>query len=494
MTVANLLGDGPPRTPAEWITYMDAKLSGQKGAALKYANYYDSKNNSLQFAQLRFKEAFGDMFTGWQVNFCPLIIDSISERLRVQGFRMTKDPEADKDAWDIWQRNFMDADSNATHIDALTLGSSFVTVWKDEKTGKPLITPESAMEVYVQYAPGSRRNVMAAIKRWRDDWGTEYATLWLPNAVWTSKADRSDSSAFLRWEDPKRKPNPLGVVPVVPLFNRTRLRTDPFSELEPIVGLADAISKIAADALVASEYAAYPQKYITGMEVEEDENGKPKSPFHLAIDRLLISEDPQTAFGQFQAADLGNYVQLIDNYVAAIAAISRIPFHYFLIGRGGQAPSGDAITSAEAGLVAKVRERQIHFGESWETVMRLAFQVMGDPRSEAFNAEVIWSDPEYRNQTAMVDSAVKLVTGINVPRLQAYQDAGYTPEQIERFDELRKYDEKLEQKAADLAVQNAKAMADAVPNPTAATGGSSNSPKSGDTPRKNNGNNGSTAK
>lgn len=488
MPVANLMGGGPPQSPEEWISYLDSKLSGQKGTAQRYADYYDSKNTNLQFAQMRFKEAFGDLFAGWQVNFCPLIVDSISERLRVAGFRMTDEPDADKDAWDIWQRNFMDSDSNATHIDALTLGSAYATVWRDPVTEQPIITPESALEMYVQYEPGSRRKVVAALKRWRDDWGTEFATLWQPDDVWTSKARSLDGSQFLNWNDAKHEKNPLGRVPVVPLANRTRLRADPFSELEPITPLADAISKIAADALVASEYAAYPQKYITGMELEEDENGKTKSPFQLAIDRLLISEDPQTAFGQFQAADLGNYVKLIDNYVASIAAISRIPFHYFLIGRNGQPPSGDAITSAEAGLVAKVRERQIHFGESWESVMRLSFLILGDPRAEAYNAEIIWGDPEYRSQTALVDSAIKLVTGIDVPRLQAYQDVGYTPEQIERFPELRKYDEELAKKAADLAMENAVAMAKAMPEPTAPTGGKSNTPKNGNTPTKNNGN------
>jgi hypothetical protein len=474
----NVLNGGPPTTPEDWISYLDSKLNGQKGIAQKYADYYDSKNQTLQYAQTRFKEAFGDMFTGWQVNFCPLIVDSISERIRVSGFRMTDEPKADSDAWDIWQENHMDSDSNAVHIDALALGSSYVTVWRDEKTGRPTITPESAMDVYVQYVPGSRRNVAAALKRWRDDWGTEYATLWTPEAIWTAQAQRTASTKDLNWKDAKRNPNPLGVVPVVPIMNRTRLRVDPFSELEPIIPLADAISKISADALVASEYAAHPQKYIAGLEVETDEEGRAKSPFQIAIDRLLISEDPNTVFGQFQAADLGNYVKLIDNYVASMAAITRIPFHYFLIGQSGQAPSGEAITSAEAGLVAKARERQLHFGESWEEVMRLSFKVLDDPRADAYGAEVMWSDPEYRSQTALVDSAVKLAAGLQVPLEQLWTDVGYSPQQISRFDEMRETDRKLAEEMAQMQIKTATAIATAAPkDPTAPSGGKSNTPK-----------------
>lgn len=473
------LGGGPPQTPEDWISYLDSKLSSQRAEAQKYANYYDSKNTSLQFAQVRFKEAFGDLFQGWQVNFCPLIVDSISERIQVTGFRMTDEPKADEDAWKIWQENHMDSDSNAVHIDALALGSAYVTVWRDEKTGRPTITPESAMDVYVQYEPGSRRKVAAALKRWRDDWGTEYATWWTPTDVWTAQAQRAASggSKDLNWRDAKRLPNPLGVVPVVPVVNRTRLREEPFSELEPIVPLADAISKIAADALIASEYASFPQRYVTGMEVEEDEQGRAKSPFEIAIDRILVAEDPQTAFGQFQAADLSNYVSLIDNYVAAMAAITRIPFHYFLIGQGSQAPSGEAITSAEAGLVAKAKERQLHFGESWEEVMRLAFRVQGDPRAEAYGAEVMWADPEYRSQSTVVDSAVKLAAGLQVPLVQLWQDVGYSPQQIERFEEMRETDRKLAQEQADMQIKVAEATAKlAQKDPTAPTGGKSNTP------------------
>ncbi|WP_218125861.1 phage portal protein [Sinosporangium album] len=442
------------------MAYLDSKLSGQKGKAKKYADYYDSKNTNLQYAQVRFQEAFGAMFQGWQVNFCGLIIDSISERIRVEGFRMSSDPSADRNAWQIWQRNSMDADGNACHIDALALGSAYATVWADAD-GQPTITPESASEVYVQYQPGSRRKVMSALKRYRDDWGTEYATLWTPQKVYTSTAlSRTGNigATRLRWSEADAAPNPLGVVPVVPLYNRTRLRPDPFSELEPIVPLADAISKIAADALIASEFAAFPQRYIAGLEIEEDDQGNPKSPFKIAIDRLLMAEDANTVFGQFEAADLGNYVRLIDAYIASLAAISRIPFHYFLIGRGGQPPSGEAITSAEAGLVAKARERMLHFGESWETVMRLCFKVLGDKRADAHDAEIIWGDPQYRNQAALIDSAVKLANGLDVPRLQLYSDVGYSPQQIERFDELREMDFELARRRAELARENAEKL------------------------------------
>jgi len=122
-----------------------------------------------------------------------------------------------------------------------------------------------------------------------------------------------------------------------------------------------------------------------------------------------------------------------------MASISRIPFHYFL--NGGAVPSGESITAAEAGLIAKTRERMLHFGEAWERVMRLCFAVLNDPRSQAWGAETIWKDPENRTEAQHMDALLKLQM-IGVPRDQLLSDAGYSPQQIERFDAMREEDAK----------------------------------------------------
>jgi hypothetical protein len=73
------------------------------------------------------------------------------------------------------------------------------------------------------------------------------------------------------------------------------------------------------------------------------------------------------------------------------------------------------------------------FSEGWEEVMRIAFAVLGDQeRATAYDAEVIWANPAYRSESALVDALLKLST-LGVPKEQLWADAGYTPQQIERF-------------------------------------------------------------
>lgn len=440
---------GRPETPLDWISYLEGKLNAQRANNQKYITYYDSENRVLNYAQKKFSEIFGDMFQGWRDNFCPLIVDSISERLRIQGFRMGPEEAADKEAHEIWQRNRLDADHNSAHIDTLVTGLSALVVWADEQD-RPTITPESSNDVVFQYEPGSRRRVMAAMKHYVDDWGGEYVTLWLPDRVYRStRIAHTD-----RWAEPEEEPNPLGVVPVVPLVNRTRLKVEPFSELAAIIPVQDAINKIAADAIVASEFAAFPQRIISGVEplpdepTEEDIAQARASAVKAYIDRILTLDNPDAKWGQFQAADLKNYVALIDMLVQHMASQSRVPFHYFLL-NGGQAPSGESITAAEAGLVAKARERMLHFGEAWEDAMRLAFRVKGDlERAEAYDAEVIWEDPEYRSKAQLADALLKMKE-LGVPERQLQEEYGYTPQQIRRFDKMKEAELKRMKELAD---------------------------------------------
>lgn len=450
-----------PTTPVEWMNYLEGQLAIQRARILKPTSYYDAdvQGSSLTYAQQKFREIFGDTFVGWRDNFIPLIVASISERLSPQGFRFGEE-QADKDAQKIWQRNFLDADSNAAHINALVQGAAFITVWGDED-GEPLVIPESADEVVVQYRAGSRRLLEAALKHYTDDWGTEFATLWTGKNVFNSTRGKQG------WNAPRIVRNKLGVVPVVPLTNRSRLKLEPFSEITNVIPIADAINKVSMDALTGSEFAAYPQRILSGIEPFENEDEEHRAMMRAYIDRILTLDNPDAKWGQFEPANLGNYVTLIDMLVQHMASQSRVPFHYFLL-NGGQAPSGESITAAEAGLVTKARERMLHFGESWETAMRLAFKVKGDARADAFDCETIWADPEHRNKVALTDSLIKLKE-IGVPDEVLQEKYGFTPVEIERnvtlMDAQRKRE--LERMTAE-----AKAMAEAAPPMPAAAGAS----------------------
>jgi hypothetical protein len=194
------------------------------------------------------------------------------------------------------------------------------------------------------------------------------------------------------------------------------------------------------DAMLAAEVAAFRQKWATGLEVPRDpETGKPVEPFRAAVDRVWISESPDSKFGTFEASDISQYLTAIDAQIASLAAISRVPAHYLMQSNLANPPSAESLVAAESGLVAKVRERQRRFGEAWERVITLALAATGVGSGVL---EVVWQDAEMRNPAQVADAAVKLMT-IGVPQRALFEYVGATPQQITEWT--------LEAAAADLA-------------------------------------------
>ncbi len=111
--------------------------------------------------------------------------------------------------------------------------------------------------------------------------------------------------------------NPLGVVPVVPLINRRRvLNMDGESELQEIAPLADAINKLATDLMTASEFHSMPRRWVTGLEIVEDEAGMPVKPFSSSAGSLWQAESEDTKFGQFPEGELRGFIESIKSFKA----------------------------------------------------------------------------------------------------------------------------------------------------------------------------------
>lgn len=450
-----------------WLERLGRRLAARAVEISIYDDYYAGRQG-LRFASTKFREAFGKTFERYAQNFCALVVDAVEERLDVEGFRIgAVDPDrrgrrnaleaADADAWRIWQDNQLDAWSQIAHTEALVKRVTYVLVspFEAERIAErsPRITIEDPSETIVEYSPGTRSR-MVGMKRWLDEEAeTWFATLYYPDRIEKWRADgrhtpdsirvRSATGERIRWVrrevagEPWPLAHSLGVVPLVPLVNRPRLKGEGESEIASVVPLQDAINKLAVDGLVAAEYAAFRQRWATGIEVPKDpETGEDLEPWKPGIDRFMSTAAPDAKFGQFEATELANFTTAIDEKVQTIASTTRTPYHYFLR-QGGQPPSGESLRSAETGLVSKVRRKQRHFGEGWEEVVRLAFRALEDARADVLDSETIWRDPETQSEAEHVDALAKL-RALKVPLRQLWADAGYSPQQIARFeDELR---------------------------------------------------------
>lgn len=441
-------------SPEWWLKRLTERLQKQQQTCKEYNDFFDGVQ-PLAFASRKFQETFGQRYARLPANLMPLVVDAERERLIVQGFRFGNKSEGDKTAWRIWQDNNLDAESQIAHEVALVCGASYTMV-----TTGPMITIEDPRNVILETLPGNRRVREAALKSWMDDDGHLRSYIYTPDFIFKYRSekpqDETSTIAYgeMKWEEwlddgEEDWPvsNQLGVVPIVPLLNRPTLNGKGRSEIAPVMGNQSAINKIRFDALVASEFVAFPQRYAINIDIPIDEDtGKEIQPFRPGVDNLWATRRPTPdeaieyadkfptpSFGQFPAADLGPYIDMERQEVGLMASISRTPYHYLLGEPTSIPPSGESIKSSEAALVKKVEGQSVHFGEGWEETMRLALAVAGQSSKARTDAETIWADPETRNEAARTDSILKQYQAGLLDDATALGELGYSQQQIERI-------------------------------------------------------------
>lgn len=437
-----------PGSPLWWLCTLERRLQDRQSKMLQFDAWYTG-DHPLPFLtkshQSKLKDEFKRLLTESRANFMRLVVDATEERLAVEGFRLSSEQGSgsDKASWDMWQANQMDAQSQTAIIESLIKGVSYLSVWSDEDgDGYADIAVEDPLQTIVAYEPGSNyRRRAAAVKVWLDDLtGTRRANVYLPDAIHKFEAQATVPSSTPTPEDQsriawaeletKRVPNPSGVVPIIPLRNHPRLLTEGESELEDVVLIQGQINSFLFMLALAGFFGAHRQLWVTGLTLMEDKNGKPVEPFKVAVDQLLQAEDPNVKFGQFDATDLGNYIKAIDQAVTHIAVTSRTPRHYMI--QQGQSPSGDALKSAEAGLVKKVTRKQRAFGEGFEEAIRLARRFQG-ANDTPVDSEIVWAEPAQHADGVITDAIVKQYLVGLIPKDVGLQRLGYSQAQIRRI-------------------------------------------------------------
>ncbi|MCK1804072.1 phage portal protein [Brevibacterium sp. R8603A2] len=399
---------------------------------LKTLDDYWNGEQPAAFLSPEARTALGNRLRGLAVNFPRLAVTSLTERLQVTGFLADGADNADEGLWRIWRRNGMQDASVQAHTDALVYGRSFVMVWAGQD-GAPRISVESPRNTAVIHDPATRQ-VIAGLKRWAVA-GTGHAVLYLPDRIvkYTSKANITDSVfPTTAWSHAETIPNPLGVPPIVPLVNRGRLhQLDGVSEMSDILDLADALNKLTSDMMVTSEFFARPRRWVTGLELVEDDDGNVVNPFSDEAGKLWQSEAPETKFGQFDPAQLDGYTDAAALLTQQIGALSGLPPHYLGL-NGDQPPSADSIRSAESSLASRCYTLQRTFGMAWSDVIKLVVAVRDGSDPLALDYDTIWSSPETRTPAQAADAAVKLSQiGVPLPVILA-DTLGMSPQQVER--------------------------------------------------------------
>jgi len=386
------------------------------------------------------------------VGYPRLYVDSIAERQELEGFRTGAADSGDSELWDWWQANSLDIEATLGHTDALIYGRSYITVAAPNSDDVvdpdvPLIRVEPPTALHAVIDPRTREVTKAIRAVYADDdvvytdssaavmGGEMYAcTLYLPDQTiqWVRQSGQ--------WREVSRVRHGMGVVPVIPLANRTRL-SDLYgsSEITPeLRSVTDAAARILMDMQGTAEIMALPQRLLFGVRAEDlgvnPETGAKMFDAYMA--RIMAFDDPDAKAMQFSAAELQNFVSALDALDRKAAAYTGLPPSYLSFS-GDNPASAEAIKASEARLVAKVERKNAVFGGAWEQAMRIAHLAMrSEVPSEMLRLEAVWRDPSTPTYAAKADAATKLyANGMGViPLRQARLDMGYSLAQIEQME------------------------------------------------------------
>jgi hypothetical protein len=427
--------------------------------------YYDGNHDTLlndrqkKYLTLKTGKEFND-------NYCPIVVDSLAERLSVTGFIVEGDKELleakEEDENTIvqgevfqewWRINRMDEGQGDQHVSAVRDSDSYLIVGWDNELEIPTFDIELAYDgdegVEVVYSTEKRNIPMYAFKRWKVEDG-ERVNIYYPEKI--EKYEKKNKGAVGKaianvtggketgWNLIETEPwtrngeeggegaEPLGV-PVVHFKNLGQGYNYGRSELRDVVPLQNALNKSIIDMLAAADTTAFRIYTMVGIDVEDVD-------VYPGVILSTTKPKSEADIGHIPGEDLTKLIDIKDSYAFEIARVSRTPLSFFQITR--EVAAEGTLKQEEAGLVSRAKNRQVAFGNSWEDAMIMARKLantFGEMKlDDSKKISTTWRDPETRNDKTQIEIYGTKHEKLGIPVTKIWAEEGYSLEQIKEME------------------------------------------------------------
>ena len=356
-----------------------------------------------------------------RVNMLQFVVNAAVQNLYVDGYRAPREAD-DVPAWEIWQRNKMDARQIGVHRAAVAYGASYVTVLPGDPV--PVMRGASPRNMTVVYGSDDDWPQFALERRRNGEWRLMDA-----EAVYVVEIDdrnrNADGISLLAVEE-----HGAGVTPVIRYRETDDLDDEVVGVVEPLIDLQDQINITTFGLHVAQHYGAFRQRWIVGWMAENQEEQ-----LKAQASKLWTFEDSpsEIQLGEFEQTDLKGYLESREATLRHLSTVSQTPAHELL----GQLVnlSAEALAAAEASHRRAITEYQTVMGESHEQSLGLGGELLGvetDPLAFAR-----WRDTESRALGMVIDALGKAVQMLGIPPQELWDRAadalGASQQELERW-------------------------------------------------------------
>lgn len=354
----------------------------------------------------------------------------------------------------IWRDNEMDIEAPEIHQKMLEYGDAYLFVGlcddEDSNDDKVDLFYNSPKNVRILYEDENPRKKRLAIKRWEVGPKANKRirlNLYYPDGstykfISKGASDRSGSADFQSYVDDSTDENGYleSETEGIPFFHFRTSRPYGTPEHKKAYGAQDALTKIITNMMATSDFAAFPQRWAlqesgttTDDDLDWDEDGADeKKPADLQSQ--LISGPGRIwplrnmkAVGQFQAADMEQFLKPLNTFTGLMAAVTATPVSYFLvtIGATNTAISGESQRKGESPFISKVNNRQLSAEATWQDAVGYGLGLIG---MEA-EVKVRWAPLQIVSGKEGWE-AVQAQQKAGVPVRQTLLEAGYTEAEV----------------------------------------------------------------
>lgn len=393
-------------------------------------------------------------------NVAGVAIDALVERLHVEGFTAVGDGiSADQiarlsaivDGW--WQANRMDEHQGTIHARALVQGDAYVVLGWDAARDLPTFRVHTAEQVTPVYVDGV---MTEAYKLWSQTYLDQSAitqtrwrlTRYRPDTIekwyqdglgsswqrWTGDVDSQGrpDGGVVDWTDARGMP--LGI-PVIHVRNAPRGDDFGHSDIADLIAAQDSINRRVAALDEASGFQGAAQWWGLDLNAAAlQAAGVTTGPGTLLMLQSQ-SKDKAGSVGSFPPGDVDKLLGAVIGEIKILGSIARVPMH-LLYPADGTFPSGEALKTAEAPLVAKATDRQIVFGNAYEDLLVCAVRLHNAfsrqpalPETATWGTR--WASPATRS--ALTDEQELALQADDLSWQERMRRRGYSDAEIEQI-------------------------------------------------------------
>ena len=390
------------RDEAQLLAEAENALNITAPADRKHRAYYEGRQ-TLQHLGLALPPSLRTLET--VVNWPRVVVDTIEERQDVRGIMVPAHPEVADDLRAMIDANDLEAELCKWKRDRLIYGRAYLSVGVGDAEGDyPIICVESPRQMTVKY-DYRRKTIAHAVRivtdKAADGTQTRYATIYTPDTTTTY------ATVGGAWRVVDRDEHRLGIVPVIPSFNRQMTgETTGHSEMDDIMGVTDAAARAITQMQAALETNAVPKRIIMG--AKRSDFADP-SAWTNYLNPFVALQNAGAKVTQLAPGELSNFHNTIELYGKLAASLTGFPARYFGLITTNP-PAEGAIRAEESKLVKRVERVNAECGAALSRALTIAARIMGHTIPMGA-VNVAWHDPATPTFSQKADALQKLAGG-----------------------------------------------------------------------------------